>query len=207
MQIVQHRNAVLFNLSFVWRASKPHRLGSGGPGTERPSRSHVMILGMSTSTFTLLHVIISLVAIFSGGVVLFGWLRQQAHDGWTALFLVTTVLTSVTGFFFHSTSFGPPHIVGVLSLLILAVAIPALYVFHLAGFWRWVYIVGASAALYLNVFVGVVQAFQKLSFLKPLAPTQSEPPFLIAQVAVMLIFVALGFLAVRRFHPVTTAAA
>jgi hypothetical protein len=172
-----------------------------------PSGSLVMILGMSTSAFTLLHVVISLVAIFSGGVVLLGWLRQQSHAGWTAFFLVTTVLTSVTGFFFHSTSFGPPHIVGVLSLLILAVAIPALYVFHLAGFWRWVYIVGASAALYLNVFVGVVQAFQKLSFLKPLAPTQSEPPFLIAQVAVMLIFIVLGFLAVRRFHPAATAAA
>jgi hypothetical protein len=111
------------------------------------------------------------------------------------------VLTSVTGFLFHSTSFGPPQVVGVLSLVVLAAAIPALYVFHLAGIWRVVYIVGATIALYFNAFVGVVQAFQKLPFLQPLAPTQSEPPFLVAQIAVLAIFIVLGFLALKRFHP------
>ena len=159
-----------------------------------------MILGMSTSTFTTLHVVISLIGILSGAVVLFDMLRNKRADGWTALFLATTVLTSVTGFFFHSTSFGPSQVVGVISLVILAVAIPALYVFHLAGIWRLVYIVGAVTALYLNAFVGVVQAFQKLSFLQPLAPTQSEPPFVIAQVAALALFVVFGVVASIRFH-------
>jgi hypothetical protein len=160
-----------------------------------------MILGMSTSTFTTMHVIISLIGILSGAVVVFGWLGGKSSGGWTALFLATTVLTSVTGFLFQSASFGPPQVVGVISLVVLAAAIAALYVFHLAGFWRWVYIVGATMALYLNVFVGVVQAFQKLPFLEPLAPTQSEPPFLIAQIVVLVIFVVLGFLSLKRFHP------
>jgi hypothetical protein len=166
-----------------------------------------MILGLSTSTFTTLHVIISLIGIFSGAIVLFGWLGGKSSGGWTALFLLTTVLTSVTGFFFHSASFGPPHVVGIISLVLLAAAIAALYVFHLAGFWRGLYIVCATMALYLNCFVGVVQAFQKLSFLQPLAPTQSEPPFLIAQIAVLVIFIALGALAVKRFHPAQSRAA
>jgi hypothetical protein len=165
-----------------------------------------MILGLSTSTFTTVHVIISLIGIVSGIVVVLGWLGGKQSAGWAALFLATTVLTSVTGFFFHSASFGPPHVVGVISLVVLAAAILALYVFHLAGFWRWVYIVGATMALYLNAFVGVVQAFQKLQFLQPLAPTQSEPPFLIAQIAVLVIFIVLGFLALKRFHPQTSAA-
>jgi hypothetical protein len=160
-----------------------------------------MILGLSTSTFTTVHVIISLIGIFSGAVVVFGWLGGKQSDGWTALFLATTVLTSVTGFLFHSASFGPPHVLGVLSLVVLAGAIVALYVFHLAGSWRWVYVVCAMMALYFNVFVGVVQAFQKLPFLQPLAPTQSEPPFLIAQIAVLVIFLVLGFLSLKRFHP------
>jgi len=165
-----------------------------------------MIVGLSTSAFTTVHVIISLIGIFSGAAVLFGWLGGKSSDRWTALFLATTVLTSVTGFFFHSASFGPPHVLGVISLVVLAGAISALYIFHLAGFWRWVYIVGATMALYLNVFVGVVQAFQKLPFLQPLAPTQSEPPFLIAQIAVLAIFVVLGFLSLKRFHPQASAA-
>ena len=160
-----------------------------------------MILGMSTSTFTLSHVVISLIGIFSGFVVLFGLLTSRRLDGWTALFLATTVLTSVTGFFFHSEKFGPPHIVGVISLVVLAVTIAALYVFHLRGSWRWIYVAGAVLSLYLNVFVGVVQAFQKVPFFNALAPTQNEPPFAIAQGLVLLIFIALGFVAVRSFHP------
>ena len=160
-----------------------------------------MILGMSTSSFTAAHVVLSLVGIFSGFIVLVGMLGAKKLDGWTALFLATTALTSVTGFFFPSASFGAPHAVGIISLAVLAVAIFARYVGHLAGHWRWIYVVTAVVALYLNVFVAVVQAFQKLPFLNPLAPTQSEPPFLIAQLVVMAIFIALGILTVRRYHP------
>ncbi len=161
-----------------------------------------MILGMSVSTFTTVHVVLSLVGIFSGFMVLFGLLTAKALESWTALFLATTVLTSVTGFFFPATTLLPSHVVGIISLAVLAVALLALYVFHLVGAWRWLYVVCAMLALYLNVFVGVVQAFQKLSFLQPLAPTQSEPPFLIAQLVVLVLFIVLGAIAVARFRPV-----
>jgi hypothetical protein len=164
-----------------------------------------MILGLSTSTFTTVHVIISLIGILSGIVVGLSWLGGKQSSGWAALFLAATVLTSATGFLLPSASFGPPQVVGVISLVVLGAAIVALYVFGLAGIWRWVYIIGATVALYLNCFVGVVQAFQKLPFLQPLAPTQSEPPFLIAQIAVLAIFVVLGFLGLRRFHPTADA--
>jgi hypothetical protein len=160
-----------------------------------------MILGMSISLFTTVHVIISLAGIVSGVIVLFGMLTERRLDALTALFLAATVLTSVTGFFFHSASFGPPHVVGVISLAILATGIVALYVFRLHGAWRRIYVSGAVAALYFNVFVGIVQAFQKLSFLEPLAPTQSEPPFLAAQVLALLIFVVLGIAAAGKFRP------
>ena len=125
---------------------------------------------MSTSTFTTVHVIISLVGILSGFIVLVGMLGARRPGGWTAVFLATTVLTSVTGFFFPSASFGAPQVIGVISLVALAAAIIALYVFHLSGSWRWIYTVLAIAALYLNVFVAVVQAFQKLPSLSVLAP-------------------------------------
>ena len=160
-----------------------------------------MILGMSTSTFTAVHVVLSLIGIVSGLIVLFAMLGGKRLDGWTLLFLATTVLTSATGFFFPSSQVLPSHIVGVVSLLVLAAVIIALYVYRLAGSWRWIYVAGAVLALYLNVFVGIVQAFQKLPFLQPLAPTQSEPPFLIAQLAVLALFIAFGVLATIRFHP------
>jgi hypothetical protein len=160
-----------------------------------------MILGMSTSTFTLVHVVLSLVGIFAGLVVVFGMFSSKKLDGLTALFLATTVLTSVTGFFFPFDKILPSHIVGIISLVVLAIAILALYALHLAGPWRWIYVVSAVLALYLNVFVGVVQAFQKLPLLASLAPTQSEPPFLIAQAIVLVIFVVLGIGAVRSFRP------
>jgi hypothetical protein len=160
-----------------------------------------MILGLSTSSFTLLHVVISLVGIGSGLIVVFGMLKSRRIEGWTAVFLGTTVLTSVTGFFFHSEKIGPPHIVGGISLVILAATIPALYAYRLAGFWRWIYVVGAVSALYLNSFVGVVQAFQKVPALHTLAPTQSEPPFAVAQGLLLVLFVVLGIAAVRSFHP------
>jgi hypothetical protein len=160
-----------------------------------------MTLGLSVSAFTTLHVVISLIGIGSGSIVLYGMLSAQKLAGWTTLFLATTILTSVTGFMFPFNSLLPSHIVGAISLLVLTIALVALYAFRLAGPWRWVYVTTALAALYLNVFVGVVQAFQKLAFLQRLAPTQSEPPFAVAQVALVAIFLGLGFLAVRRFHP------
>jgi hypothetical protein len=166
-----------------------------------------MTLGLSLSAFTTLHVVISLIGIASGFVVLYGMLESKRLGGWTGLFLVTTILTSVTGFMFPFNGFLPSHVVGAISLVVLAVAVLALYAFRLAGAWRWVYVAAALAALYLNVFVGVVQAFQKLGFLQPLAPTQSEPPFAVAQLIVLATFLGLGVLAVRRFHPVTGAAA
>jgi hypothetical protein len=160
-----------------------------------------MILGMSVAAFTIVHVVLSLIGIVSGIVVLFGMLSGKRLDGLTAIFLATTVLTSVTGFLFPSDHVMPSHIVGIISLVALALAILALYVYRLAGSWRWIYVAGAVLALYFNVFVGVVQAFQKLPFLTPLAPTQSEPPFLIAQAVVLAIFVVLGGVALKTFRP------
>jgi hypothetical protein len=160
-----------------------------------------MTLGLSLSAFTTLHVAISLIAIAAGFVVLYGMLTGHRPGGWTLLFLATTVLTSVTGFMFPIGGLTPGLVIGAISLVLLAIALLALYAFQLAGAWRWVFVATALAALYFNVFVGVVQAFQKLAFLQPLAPTQSEPPFAVAQLAVLAIFLVLGFLAVRRFDP------
>jgi len=159
-----------------------------------------MVLGMSLATYTFLHVLISLVAIGSGLIVMFGLLGGKRLDGWTGLFLATTVLTSVTGFGFPFDHLLPSHILGTLSLVILAAAIPALYIFHLAGAWRRIYVVTAGIALYFNVFVLVVQAFEKVPALRALAPTQKEPPFAIAQLLVLVIFVALIILAAKRFR-------
>jgi hypothetical protein len=159
-----------------------------------------MMLGMSLSTFTLVHVVISLVGIGSGLIVVFGLIGGKRLDGWTALFLVTTVLTSVTGFGFPFDHLLPSHKVAIISLVVLALAILARYAFHLAGSWRWIYVVGAVIALYLNVFVLVVQGFMKVPALTAMAPTQKEPPFLVAQVVVMALFVVLAIFAVKRFR-------
>jgi len=166
-----------------------------------------MILGMTTSAFTFLHVLISLAGIASGFVVVYGLLHGKRLDGWTALFLATTVLTSVTGFAFPFDHLLPSHKVGIISLVVLAVVILARYGFHLAGAWRRIYVVGAAVALYLNVFVAVVQAFLKVPALKTLAPTQKEPPFLIAQLVVLVIFIWFTILAAIKFRnePLRTA--
>ena len=160
-----------------------------------------MIIGLSVGAFTALHVIISLVGLLAGVAAVAAMLADQRPGLSTALFLCATVLTSATGFLFHSAKIGPPHIVGVLSLIVLALACAALYGFHLKGVWRTVYVVTALLALYFNAFVGVVQVFDKIAPLKALAPTGSEPPFLVAQLVVLAAFVALGVLATRRFHP------
>jgi hypothetical protein len=160
-----------------------------------------MILGLSIGTFTIVHVIISLVAIVSGLVVFAGLFTSDSRPGWTALFLFTTVLTSATGFLFPFGGPTPAFITGIISLVTLAAALLALYAFGLMAAWRGVYVVTALFALYLNCFVLVVQSFQKIGILKALAPTQSEPPFLVAQGVLLLVFVVLGFLAMRRFHP------
>src|ERR1700722_1045683 len=165
-----------------------------------------MILGMSIASFTLFHVILSLVGIGSGLVVAVGMLAAKRLDGWTALFLATTVLTSVTGFLFHSAHFGPPHVIGLLSLLLLVLAVLARYSYHMAGSWRWIYVVTAVLSLYLNAFVGVVQAFQKLPLLQPLAPTGTEPPFVVAQGLGLIAFIVLTVLTLKRFYPARNAA-
>src|SRR6516164_1266637 len=148
-----------------------------------------------------IHVALSLIGIVSGLVVLYGLLIGRPLGAWTAIFLVATILTSLTGFPLAPFGFDPARAVGVISLVLLAAAVVAFYAFRLAGPWRWVYVVAATTALYLNVFVGVVQAFQKLPFLQPLAPTQSEPPFQITQLVVLAIFIVLGVVALVRFHP------
>jgi len=159
-----------------------------------------MILGMTPLTFV--HVLLSLIGIFTGIVVLFGMLSAHRLPGWTLVFLVTTILTSVTGFFFPFVKFMPSHAVGIISLFVLAWSLLALYTFNLVGAWRWIYVVTAVVALWFNVFVLVAQGFAKIPALHALAPTQAEPPFAIAQGIVLLVFVVLGYLAVRRFHPV-----
>ena len=160
-----------------------------------------MMLGMSLSTFTTVHVIISLIAIVSGIIVLFGMLVSKRLNGLTALFLLTTVLTSVTGFGFPFTHLSPAHKLGIISLVVLAIALLARYSFHMAGSWRWIYVVTAVMALYLNVFVLVVQSFEKVPALHALAPTQTEGPFKIAQLVVLVLFLLLTVVAVRKFHP------
>jgi hypothetical protein len=158
-----------------------------------------MIMGMTTSVF--IHTLISLIGIGSGLIVALGLLTSKRLPGWTALFLATTVLTSVTGFFLPADHLKPSHIVGIISLVVLIVALYALYGRDLQGAWRWIYVGGAVLALYFNVFVLVAQAFLKIQPLKDLAPTGSEPPFLIAQVVVLVAFIVIGLVAIVRFRP------
>jgi hypothetical protein len=155
---------------------------------------------MGLSIFTLIHILISLAGIVSGLVVLDGWLAGKQFQGWTAFFLVTTVTTSVIGFFFPFRGFTPAYGVGVISLLVLAAAIYALYLRRLSGVWSKICVINALIALYLNFFVLVAQLFQKTPALKELAPTQTEPPFAISQGIVLLLFIVLGIAAVRQFR-------
>lgn len=160
-----------------------------------------MLLGMSLETFTLVHVVISLIAIGTGLVVLVGMLQSKRLDGLTATFLSTTVLTSVTGFMFPFHGVTPAIVVGAISMVVLAIALAARYVRGLAGGWRAIYVVTASVALYFNCFVLVAQSFQKIPALHALAPTGKEPAFAVSQLIVLAIFGVLTTVAVRKFHP------
>jgi hypothetical protein len=166
-----------------------------------------MTLGLSLYAFTVLHVVISLIAIVSGFVVVAQMIGGRKSEPWTALFLATTILTSVTGFMFPVVAFTPAHAFGVISMLALALAVVGWYQRRLAGSWRWIYVVTATIALYLNVFTLVVQAFQKVPPLRALAPTQTEAPFLIAELIVLVAFIWIGIRATRRFHPASFMAA
>ena len=154
----------------------------------------------SMTPFTIVHVVLSLLGILSGFVVVFGLLTSRLLDGWTALFLVTTALTSVTGFLFPVHRFMPSHVFGILSLIALAIAIFARYRRHLAGSWRRSYVISSMAALYLNVFVLIVQLYMKVPALKAIAPTQSEAPFKVTQLTTLAFFIILGILASMRFR-------
>jgi hypothetical protein len=163
-----------------------------------------MIAGLSITTFTLVHVVISLIAILSGFVVLKGLLASRHFPGWTALFLAFTAATSLTGFMFPFSGMTPAIATGIVATLVFIPTAAALYLFRLQGAWRWIYTCGAVLSLYLNVFVLIVQSFQKIPTLNVFAPTGSEPPFAITQAIVLVAFVALGLLGVRRFRPGAT---
>jgi len=160
-----------------------------------------LVFGISLATYTLVHVIISLVGIVSGLMVLFGMFGGKRLDGMTAIFLVTTVLTSVTGFGFPFMHVTPGIILGVLSLVVLAISIPARYTFRMAGKWRAIYVITAIVALYFNCFVLVAQSFLKVPALHALAPKGNEPPFAIAQGILLVLFIVAGIRAVKKFHP------
>jgi hypothetical protein len=155
-----------------------------------------MILG----AFTAFHVLLSLIGIGSGFVVLYGFLTLKRFDGWNTLFLTTTAATSVTGFLFPFHQLLPGHVLGVLSLIVLGIAIPARYTMHLAGGWGRTYAITSVIALYFNVFVLIVQLFEKVPPLRALAPTQSEPPFQVAQLAALVLFIVLGTLSAKKFR-------
>ena len=160
-----------------------------------------MILGMTLAQFTLLHVIISLIAIVVGIVVMFGMVESKRLSFLIAIFLLFTIATSATGFLFPFTDLLPSHKVGILSLVLLAIAVLALYAFKLRGAFRWIYAITALLSLYLNIFVLIIQSFLKVDTLKALAPTQTEPAFLIVQGATLVVFVIFIYGAVRRFRP------
>src|SRR5437867_6593310 len=156
---------------------------------------------MMLRVYTIIHTLISLVGIFTGLIVLFGMLAGKRLDGWTKWFLITTVATTATGFFFPFHSFTPAIGLGIISLPFLALTIFARYSKHLAGAWRWIYVIGAVICLYFNLFVLVVQLFEKVPALHAMAPTQTESPFKLTQLIVLATFILLGIVAVIRFHP------
>jgi hypothetical protein len=165
-----------------------------------------MILGMSLATFTMVHVVISLIAIAAGLVVMFGMLGSQRPGGLAAIFLLFTILTSASGFLIPPLLFEktlPSHMIGILSLVLLAIACIALYVMRLSGSWRWIYLLTALLSLYFNVFVLVIQSFLKIPALTALAPGNppSGPVFAVVQGIVLVFFAIMIIGAWRRFRP------
>ncbi|HEY1995177.1 MAG TPA: hypothetical protein VGG81_12290 [Edaphobacter sp.] len=159
-----------------------------------------MVLGMSLSTYTTLHVLISLIGIGTGFIVLFGLINGRLLSPWNGVFLVTTILTSLTGFAFPNTKVTPGIILGVLSLIVLAIALIALYGFHLRGAWRRTYAITAMIALYFNVFVLVAQTFEHVPAFHALAPTGTETPFKVAQLLLLVLFAVLISVAAKKFR-------
>ena len=157
-----------------------------------------MILGMPEGLYTALHVIVSLIGIATGYVVAYGLIKGRILRGWTGVFLATTILTSLSGFGFPVQKLLPSHVIGILSLVVLGISLLSLYTFHLRGGWRSAYVVTALIALYFNSFVGIVQAFLKSPALHALAPTQKEPPFAAAQLALLLLFITITIVSLRR---------
>jgi hypothetical protein len=165
-------------------------------------RRGIAMTFLGLDTFTWIHTIISLIALASGIVVALGIAGSRTLGAWSAIFLITAVATSATGFGFPFDHFLPSHWLGVLSLIVLALAILARYVFHYAGAWRWLYVLGVVLAVYFDAFVAIVQAFGKIPSLNALAPTQSEPPFVVAQVVALAAFAIIACLGFLRFRPV-----
>jgi len=155
---------------------------------------------MSTAAFTMLHVVLSLAGIAAGFIVAFGMIGARRLPAWNAFFLTTTALTSLTGFLFPFKGVTPGIVVGILSILVLILAVVALYSKQLSGSWRGTYVIAAMLAQYFNFFVLIVQSFEKVPALRTLAPTQSEAPFKIAQLLALLLFAVLTILAFRRFR-------
>src|SRR4051812_12307290 len=186
----------------VWKFSTTRR----NLGESFQRRGRIMILGMSLATFVLVHVVISLIAIVAGLIVMFGMLGSKSQPGLTAIFLLFTILTSATGFLIPplvSEKLLPSHMIGILSLVLLAIACIALYVMRLSGPWRWIYVLTALLSLYFNVFVLVIQSFLKIPALTALAPGNppSGPVFAVVQGIVLVFFVLVIIGAWRRFRP------
>ena len=159
-----------------------------------------MVLGMSLAAYTILHVLISLIAIGTGFIVLFGLLNGKLPSPWNTVFLVTTILTSLTGFGFPNTRLTPGIVLGILSVIVLAIAVLALYTFRLNGAWRRTYAITAMIALYFNVFVLIAQLFEHVPALHALAPTGTEGPFKIAQLLLLILFIVLITAAAKKFR-------
>lgn len=180
--------------------SPPGTYHSDSEENFRSERMIPMVLGMPLSTFTFIHVLISVIGIGAGLIVVYGFFTRKMLNGINAIFLATTILTSLTGFLFPFTKLLPSHILGVLSLIALAIAMVARYQRRLQGGWRATYVVNAIVALYFNVFVLVVQLFEKVPAIHALAPTQTEPPFAVVQGLTLVLFVVLGIFAVKKFR-------
>lgn len=160
-----------------------------------------MILGLSVAAFTATHVLLSLIALLSGVAVLRNLFASRTPAAITALFLATSIATSAGGFLFPSTRLGLGHVVGAVSLVVLLPTVVAIYGFHLAGPWRWIYALGAIGALWLDIVIAVVQSFAKTPLLRPFAFSLTAPALLLVQLAVLVLFIVIGARALKRFHP------